>query len=216
MVLTITDMLRQHGVVGKFVEFYGDGIARCRWPTCHHRQHGPEFGSTCGIFPIDGVTLDYLRLTGRSEEQIALVEAYAKANKLWGDTTDPNYVEPQYSEYLELDLGTVVPSIAGPKRPQDRIKLSESKAKFAETLPAYETDKTVQEPVAVSTDFRGDFDITNGDVAIASITSCTNTSNPSVMIAAGLIARNAHAKGLKPKPWVKTSLAPFPGCGRLS
>ena len=129
---------------------------------CHHRQHGPEFGSTCGIFPIDGVTLDYLRLTGRSEEQIALVEAYAKANKLWGDTTDPNYVEPQYSEYLELDLGTVVPSIAGPKRPQDRIKLSESKAKFVETLPAYETDKTVQEPVAVSTDFRGDFDITNG------------------------------------------------------
>ena len=209
VVLTITDMLRQHGVVGKFVEFYGDGIASV--PLANRAtigNMGPEFGSTCGIFPIDGVTLDYLRLTGRSEEQIALVEAYAKANKLWGDTTDPNYVEPQYSEYLELDLGTVVPSIAGPKRPQDRIKLSESKAKFVETLPAYETDKTVQEPVAVSTDFRGDFDITNGDVAIASITSCTNTSNPSVMIAAGLIARNAHAKGLKPKPWVKTSLAP--------
>ena len=209
VVLTITDMLRQHGVVGKFVEFYGDGIASV--PLANRAtigNMGPEFGSTCGIFPIDGVTLDYLRLTGRSEEQIALVEAYAKANKLWGDTTDPNYVEPQYSEYLELDLGTVVPSIAGPKRPQDRIKLSESKAKFTETLPAYETDKTVQEPVAVSTDFRGEFDITNGDVAIASITSCTNTSNPSVMIAAGLIARNAHAKGLKPKPWVKTSLAP--------
>ena len=209
VVLTITDMLRQHGVVGKFVEFYGDGIASV--PLANRAtigNMGPEFGSTCGIFPIDGVTLDYLRLTGRSEEQIALVEAYAKANKLWGDTTDPNYVEPQYSEYLELDLGTVVPSIAGPKRPQDRIKLSESKAKFVETLPAYETDKTVQEPVAVSTDFRGDFHITNGDVAIASITSCTNTSNPSVMIAAGLIARNAHAKGLKPKPWVKTSLAP--------
>ena len=209
VVLTITDMLRQHGVVGKFVEFYGDGIASV--PLANRAtigNMGPEFGSTCGIFPIDGVTLDYLRLTGRSEEQIALVEAYAKANKLWGDTTDPNYVEPQYSEYLELDLGTVVPSIAGPKRPQDRIKLSESKAKFVETLLAYETDKTVQEPVAVSTDFRGDFDITNGDVAIASITSCTNTSNPSVMIAAGLIARNAHAKGLKPKPWVKTSLAP--------
>ena len=136
------------------------------------------------------------------------VSSRSKANKLWGDTTDPNYVEPQYSEYLELDLGTVVPSIAGPKRPQDRIVLTESKARFAETLPDYETDKTVQEPVAVSTDFRGDFDIKNGDVAIASITSCTNTSNPSVMIAAGLIARNAHAKGLKPKPWVKTSLAP--------
>ena len=112
--------------------------------------------------------------TGRSEEQIALVEAYAKANKLWGDTTDPNYVEPQYSEYLELDLGTVVPSIAGPKRPQDRIVLTESKARFAETLPDYETDKTVQEPVAVSTAFRGDFDIKNCEVAIASITSCTN------------------------------------------
>ena len=209
VVLTITDMLRKHGVVGKFVEFYGEGIASV--PLANRAtigNMGPEFGSTCGIFPIDGVTLDYLRLTGRSEEQIALVEAYAKANKLWGDTTDPNYVEPQYSEYLELDLGTVVPSIAGPKRPQDRIVLTESKARFAETLPDYETDKTVQEPVAVSTDFRGDFDIKNGDVAIASITSCTNTSNPSVMIAAGLIARNAHAKGLKPKPWVKTSLAP--------
>lgn len=209
VVLTITDMLRKHGVVGKFVEFYGEGIASV--PLSNRAtigNMGPEFGSTCGIFPIDGVTLDYLRLTGRSEEQIALVEAYAKANKLWGDTTDPNYVEPQYSEYLELDLGTVVPSIAGPKRPQDRIVLAESKARFAETLPDYEADKTVQEPVAVSTDFRGDFDIKNGDVAIASITSCTNTSNPSVMIAAGLIARNAHAKGLKPKPWVKTSLAP--------
>ncbi len=209
VVLTITDMLRQHGVVGKFVEFYGEGIASV--PLANRAtigNMGPEFGSTCGIFPIDGVTLDYLRLTGRTEEQVALVEAYAKANKLWGDTSDPDYVEPQYSEYLELDLGTVVPSIAGPKRPQDRITLAESKQKFAETLPAYKTDKTAQQPVAVSTDFRGDFDLTNGDVAIASITSCTNTSNPSVMIAAGLLARNAHAKGLAPKPWVKTSLAP--------
>ena len=209
VVLTITDMLRKHGVVGKFVEFYGEGIASV--PLANRAtigNMGPEFGSTCGIFPIDNVTLDYLRLTGRSEEQVALVEAYAKANKLWGDASDPDYVEPQYSEYLELDLGTVVPSIAGPKRPQDRIRLSESKEKFEATLPAYETDKTVQDPIAVSTDFRGDFDIKNGDVAIASITSCTNTSNPSVMIAAGLIARNAHAKGLKPKPWVKTSLAP--------
>ena len=209
VVLTITDMLRKHGVVGKFVEFYGEGIASV--PLANRAtigNMGPEFGSTCGIFPIDNVTLDYLRLTGRSEEQVALVEAYAKANKLWGDASDPDYVEPQYSEYQELDLGTVVPSIAGPKRPQDRILLSEAKSMFEKTAPAYETEKTVKDPVAVSTDFRGDFDIENGDVAIASITSCTNTSNPSVMIAAGLIARNAHAKGLKPKPWVKTSLAP--------
>ncbi|OZG63449.1 aconitate hydratase [Bifidobacterium lemurum] len=209
VVLTITDMLRQHGVVGKFVEFYGEGIASV--PLANRAtigNMGPEFGSTCGIFPIDDVTLDYLRLTGRSEEQVALVEAYAKANKLWGDTTAEGYVEPRYSEYLELDLGDVVPSIAGPKRPQDRIVLAESKAMFEQTLPAYTTERTVNDPVAVSTDFRGDFDVKNGDVAIASITSCTNTSNPSVMIAAGLIARNAVAKGLKPKPWVKTSLAP--------
>ncbi|MCI1673727.1 MAG: aconitate hydratase AcnA [Bifidobacterium tibiigranuli] len=209
VVLTITDMLRQHGVVGKFVEFYGDGVVSV--PLANRATIGnmsPEFGSTCGIFPIDDVTLEYLRLTGRSEDQVALVEAYAKANKLWGDTKAPGYVEPKYSEYLTLDLGTVVPSIAGPKRPQDRIRLSESKDSFAATLPDYETDKTAQQPVPVSTDFRGDFDVANGDVAIASITSCTNTSNPSVMIAAGLLARNAHAKGLNPKPWVKTSLAP--------
>ena len=164
VVLTITDMLRKHGVVGKFVEFYGEGIASV--PLANRAtigNMGPEFGSTCGIFPIDGVTLDYLRLTGRSEEQVALVEAYAKANKLWGDASDPDYVEPQYSEYEELDLGTVVPSIAGPKRPQDRILLSEAKDMFEKTAPAYETDKTVKDPVAVSTDFRGDFDIENGD-----------------------------------------------------
>ena len=209
VVLTITDMLREHGVVGKFVEFYGEGVASV--PLANRATIGnmsPEFGSTCGIFPIDDVTLDYLRLTGRSEEQVELVKAYAKANRLWGDTKDPQYVEPQYSEYMELDLGTVVPSIAGPKRPQDRITLATAKQTFEDTLPAYETDKTAQQPIPVSTDFRGDFDVKNGDVAIASITSCTNTSNPSVMIAAGLIARNAHAKGLKPKPWVKTSLAP--------
>ena len=170
----------------------------------------PEFGSTCGIFPIDDVTLDYLRLTGRSEEQVELVKAYAKANRLWGDTKDPQYVEPQYSEYMELDLGTVVPSIAGPKRPQDRITLATAKQAFENTLPAYETEKTAQQPIPVSTDFRGDFDVKNGDVAIASITSCTNTSNPSVMIAAGLIARNAHAKGLKPKPPSRGSKPPSP------
>ena len=209
VVLTITDMLRKHGVVGKFVEFHGEGIAAV--PLANRATIGnmsPEFGSTCGIFPIDQVTLDYLRLTGRSEEQVRLVEAYAKANRLWGDATDPDYVEPEYSEHLELDLGTVVPSIAGPKRPQDRIVLSEAKRTFAKTLPDYETERTAREPVHVATGFRGDFDLTNGDVAIASITSCTNTSNPSVMIAAGLIARNAVARGLHPKPWVKTSLAP--------
>lgn len=209
VVLTITDLLRRHGVVGKFVEFYGEGIASV--PLANRATIGnmsPEFGSTCGIFPIDEVTLDYLRLTGRSEEQVALVEAYAKANKLWHDVNDPNFVEPSYSEYLELDLSTVVPSIAGPKRPQDRIELSRAKTTFEQTLPGYITEKTNGNPVPVSTDFRGDFELTNGDVAIASITSCTNTSNPSVMIAAGLIARNAVAKGLKPKPWVKTSLAP--------
>ncbi|GAA0829376.1 aconitate hydratase [Bifidobacterium pullorum subsp. gallinarum] len=209
VVLTITDMLRRHGVVGKFVEFYGEGIASV--PLANRAtigNMGPEFGSTCGIFPIDDVTLDYLRLTGRSEEQVALVEAYAKANKLWGDATAPGYVEPTYSEYLELDLGSVVPSIAGPKRPQDRIELSAAKQAFEAALPTYETVDTVTEPVPVHTAFRGDFALTNGAVAIASITSCTNTSNPSVMIAAGLIARNAVAKGLKPKPWVKTSLAP--------
>ncbi|RSX55749.1 aconitate hydratase [Bifidobacterium dolichotidis] len=209
VVLTITDMLRKQGVVGKFVEFYGEGIAQV--PLANRATIGnmsPEFGSTCGIFPIDEVTLEYLRLTGRSEEQVALVKAYAQANKLWHDVQDPDYVEPQYSEYLELDLSTVVPSIAGPKRPQDRIRVTEAKQKFEQTLPAYVTEQTTRTPVPVSTAFRGDFELTNGDVAIASITSCTNTSNPSVMIAAGLLARNAVAKGLQPKPWVKTSLAP--------
>ena len=137
VVLTITDMLRQHGVVGKFVEFYGEGVASV--PLANRATIGnmsPEFGSTCGIFPIDDVTLDYLRLTGRSEKQVELVKAYAKANRLWGDTTDPQYVEPQYSEYMELDLGTVVPSIAGPKRPQDRITLATAKQAFENTLPA--------------------------------------------------------------------------------
>lgn len=209
VVLTITDMLRQHGVVGKFVEFYGEGVSNV--PLANRATLGnmsPEFGSTCGIFPIDDITLDYLRLTGRSDEQVALVEAYAKANKLWQDTDSPDYVEPEYSEYMQLDLSTVVPSIAGPKRPQDRIRLSESKSSFEQTVPSYITPETTAEKVPVKTDTHGEFDISNGDVAIASITSCTNTSNPSVMIAAGLLARNAHQQGLKPKPWVKTSLAP--------
>ncbi len=200
VVLTITEMLRKHGVVGKFVEFYGASVANV--PLANRATIGnmsPEFGSTVAIFPIDQVTLDYLRVTGRSEEQIALVEAYTKAQGLWHDPS----VEPIYSEYLELDLSTVVPSIAGPKRPQDRIELSASKAAFAKDLNSYATVKSQPTKVAGQ-----DFSIDHGAVTIASITSCTNTSNPSVMLAAGLLAKKAVAKGLKAKPWVKTSLAP--------
>jgi len=200
VVLTITEMLRKHGVVGKFVEFYGAGVGSV--PLANRATIGnmsPEFGSTVAIFPIDDVTLDYLRITGRSQEQIDLVEAYTKAQGLWHDPSK----EPVFSEYLELDLSTVVPSIAGPKRPQDRIELSQAKQKYHEVLPSY-TDKASNQ-----TDVKGaDFDIDNGIVSIASITSCTNTSNPSVMLAAGLLAQKAVAKGLKAKPWVKTSLAP--------
>ena len=200
VVLTITEMLRKHGVVGKFVEFYGAGVGSV--PLANRATIGnmsPEFGSTVAIFPIDDVTLDYLRITGRSQDQIDLVEAYTKAQGLWHDPS----IEPTFSEYLELDLSTVVPSIAGPKRPQDRIELSQAKQKFHDVLPSY-TDKASNQ-----TDVKGaDFDIDNGIVSIASITSCTNTSNPSVMLAAGLLAQKAVAKGLKAKPWVKTSLAP--------
>ncbi|MEY4310494.1 MAG: hypothetical protein RLZ71_420 [Actinomycetota bacterium] len=200
VVLTITEQLRKHGVVGKFVEFYGEGVSSV--PLANRATIGnmsPEFGSTAAIFPIDEVTLDYLRFTGRSEEQIALVEAYTKAQGLWHDPS----VEPVFSEYLELDLSTVVPSIAGPKRPQDRIELSKAKGKFESDIATY-SDKA-SKPSAVE---GADYTIDNGFVTIASITSCTNTSNPSVMLAAGLLARNAVAKGLKAKPWVKTSLAP--------
>ena len=200
VVLTITEMLRKHGVVGKFVEFYGEGVASV--PLANRATIGnmsPEFGSTVAIFPIDEVTLDYLRFTGRSESSIALVEAYSKAQGLWHDPA----VEPRYSEYLELDLATVVPSIAGPKRPQDRIELSKSKRKFSEDIMAYAAVASNPTPVKGK-----EYSIDNGFVSIASITSCTNTSNPSVMLAAGLLARKAVAKGLKAKPWVKTSLAP--------
>jgi aconitate hydratase len=200
VVLTITEMLRQHGVVGKFVEFYGEGVTRV--PLANRATIGnmsPEFGSTVAIFPIDEVTLDYLRTTGRSEEQVALVEAYTKAQGLWHDPS----VEPKYSEYLELDLSTVVPSIAGPKRPQDRIALSESKSSFEEDLKNYSSSFSAPTPVKGK-----EFSIDHGAVTIASITSCTNTSNPSVMLAAGLLAKKAVEKGLKAKPWVKTSLAP--------
>lgn len=200
VVLTITEILRKHGVVGKFVEFYGAGVTSV--PLANRATIGnmsPEFGSTAAMFPIDEVTLDYLRVTGRSQEQIDLVEAYAKAQGLWHDPS----IEPRFSEYLELDLSTVVPSIAGPKRPQDRIVLSKAKESFEAVLPTYSAQAS--KPTAVKGQ---DFAMNNGHVAIASITSCTNTSNPSVMLAAGLVARKAVAKGLKAKPWVKTSLAP--------
>ncbi|MDR2347756.1 MAG: aconitate hydratase AcnA, partial [Bifidobacteriaceae bacterium] len=232
VVLTITEKLRQHGVVGKFVEFYGQGVAQV--PLANRATIGnmsPEFGSTCGIFPVDQVTLDYYRLTGRSDKQVKLIEAYCKAQGLWFDPASPDYQEPAFSEYLELDLATVEPSIAGPKRPQDRIRLSEAKQAFRRDLPDYAPDaaawagdeaeaesfpasdpaasgpaKTKTVPVKVPG--KAEFTLRHGHVAIASITSCTNTSNPSVMLAAGLLAQKAVARGLKSKPWVKTSLAP--------
>ncbi|MGN6752343.1 MAG: aconitate hydratase AcnA [Intrasporangium sp.] len=249
VVLTITEMLREHGVVGKFVEFYGEGVAQV--PLANRATIGnmsPEFGSTCAIFPIDDVTLDYLRLTGRSTEQVALVEAYAKEQGMW---LDPSR-EARYSERLELDLSTVVPSIAGPKRPQDRIELSRAKEQFRNDLknyvvqgntiekssldrelmatfpasdaPTYDADQVSEaagkptrspaatngrasNPVSVTLDGQ-DVAIDHGHVAIASITSCTNTSNPSVMMAAAMLAKNAVEKGLGVAPWVKTSMAP--------
>ncbi|MGB6008882.1 aconitate hydratase AcnA [Castellaniella sp.] len=204
LVLTITDMLRKHGVVGKFVEFYGSGVAAV--PLANRATIGnmsPEYGSTISIFPIDDETLNYMRFTGRSAEQVALVEAYAKAQGLWHD---PRH-EPVYSERLELDLGTVVPSIAGPKRPQDRILLTDSKPSFQKSLAAL-PGATASNPAPVHLADGVDFEIDHGAVAIAAITSCTNTSNPAVMVAAGLLAKNAVERGLQRKPWVKTSLAP--------
>ncbi len=260
VVLTITEQLRAHGVVGKFVEFYGDGVAAV--PLANRATIGnmsPEFGSTCAIFPVDDVTLDYLRLTGRSEEQVGLVEAYTKAQGMWHDPS----VEPRFSERLELDLSTVVPSIAGPKRPQDRIELSESKGAFRAALEdyapqdvpdrgkaanaatssavdavgGYTLDSNLESTFPASDPVKEGFgspppaepghaddrphhrvpvtladgtstEIDHGDVVIAAITSCTNTSNPSVMIGAALLARNAVDAGLSVPPWVKTSLAP--------
>lgn len=250
LVLTITEMLRKQGVVGKFVEFYGEGVGAV--PLANRATIGnmsPEFGSTVGIFPIDGETIDYLRLTGRTEEQIALVEAYAKEQGLWHDPSR----EAVYSETLELDLATVVPSIAGPKRPQDRIELTNSKEAFRQALGAYVAhtdspelsgvDEAVDEsfpasdpaaiheggngsgtpkvfqsaaegatgrvsnPVKVTVD-GNEFELDHGAVAIAAITSCTNTSNPSVMLGAALLAKKAVERGLERKPWVKTTLAP--------
>ncbi|HIY95933.1 MAG TPA: aconitate hydratase AcnA, partial [Candidatus Rothia avicola] len=205
VVLTITEMLREHGVVGKFVEFYGEGVGQV--PLANRATIGnmsPEFGSTAAMFPIDEKTLEYLRLTGRSEEQVALVEAYTKEQGLWHDPS----VDVEYSEYLELDLSTVVPSIAGPKRPQDRILLSDSKSQFKSDIKNYAKDGETDKSAQVSMADGREFELKNGAVSIASITSCTNTSNPSVMMAAGVLARNAAAKGLTAKPWVKTSIAP--------
>jgi aconitate hydratase len=204
MALTITEILRKHGVVGKFVEFYGPGVVSV--PMANRTTIGnmsPEYGSTCAIFPIDDETLRYLRLTGRSEDQLALVEQYAKAQGMWHDPS----VSPRYSEHVELDLSTVVPSISGPKRPQDRISLSDSKSAFDKILPTYFTEKTGKEAYPVKVGAK-ETTIKNGDVVIASITSCTNTSNPSVMIGAALLAKKAVERGLTSKPWVKTTLAP--------
>ena len=202
LVLTITEMLRQHGVVGKFVEFYGDGVGAV--PLANRATIGnmsPEYGSTVAIFPIDDATVDYLRLTGRSPQQIALVEAYAREQGLWHD---PNH-EPRYSEYLELDLSTVEPSLAGPKRPQDRVALSSARESFERALDDYTASPSAQADFEIAGEA---VSIGHGAVTIAAITSCTNTSNPSVMIGAGLLARNAVDKGLTRKPWVKTTLAP--------
>ena len=245
VVLTITEMLRKHGVVGKFVEFYGDGVAQV--PLANRATIGnmsPEFGSTAAMFPVDDVTLDYLRLTGRSDEQVALVEAYSRMQTMWHDPS----VEPVFSEYIELDLSTVVPSIAGPKRPQDRIELTNAQTAFETVLGEYtstdhsgvdaavegtfpasdpvgftpddeesahridhrhrsQAPRAASNPIDVTVDGK-EFTLDHGAVTIAAITSCTNTSNPSVMLAAGLLARNAARKGLTAKPWVKTTLAP--------
>jgi aconitate hydratase len=200
LVLTVTEMLRQRGVVGKFVEFYGDGLSNL--PLADRAtiaNMSPEFGSTCAIFPIDGETIRYLETSGREAEQVALIEAYAKAQGLWRVDGQP---EPLYTDVLELDMGTVVPSLAGPKRPQDRIALTEAKQ-------AYRNDRDNAEEKSVTVTSGGEtFELRDGAVTIAAITSCTNTSNPAVMMAAGLVARKARERGLRTKPWVKTSLAP--------
>ena len=202
LVLTITEVLRKHGVVGKFVEFYGAGCSAV--PLANRATIGnmsPEYGSTVAIFPIDDQTIDYLRFTGRSQDQLALVETYAKAQGLW---LDPNHV-PRFSENLELDLTTIEPSIAGPKRPQDRVALRNAKESFNKILPTYTTD--LAKEIEISLDGEKMI-LKHGSVVIAAITSCTNTSNPEVMVGAGLLAKKAIELGLTRAPWVKTTLAP--------
>ncbi len=202
LVLTVTQMLRAKGVVGRFVEFYGPGLAALSLADrATIANMAPEYGATCGFFPVDDRTLEYLRLTGRDEERIALVQAYCQAQGLWRDETSP---EPWFTSTLELDMATIQPSLAGPRRPQDRVLLGDVDDQFNAELET--TYKKHNDPrVAVEDE---QYDLGNGDVVIAAITSCTNTSNPSVLVAAGLVARKARQRGLLPKPWVKTSLAP--------
>ncbi|MBK1643296.1 aconitate hydratase 1 [Thiocapsa imhoffii] len=207
LVLTIVEMLRRHGVVGKFVEFYGPAIASLPiGDRTTIANMGPEYGATCGLFPIDQVTLDYLRLTGRDEAQIALVEAYCKAQGTWHTSDAP---EAEYSETLALDLGDVVPSLAGPKRPQDRVPLTEMATHFPSALAALKAERNIPDKGPARIEMAGQpVTITDGSIVVAAITSCTNTSNPSVMLAAGLVAQKAVALGLTSAPWVKTSLGP--------
>jgi len=206
VVLTVTEVLRAKGVVGKFVEFFGSGLAAL--PLADRAtiaNMAPEYGATCGFFPVDGETLRYLRLSGRDDRRVALVEAYCRAQSMFYDAADPT---PRYSDVVDLDLANIVPSIAGPRRPQDRVALSSAKAAFAAALPALKPPGA-DDVMAVTVDLDGDtFPLGDGSVVIAAITSCTNTSNPSVMLGAGLLARNAVRRGLNRKPWVKTSLAP--------
>ena len=202
LVLTCTQMLRKRGVVEKFVEFFGDGLDHLSLEDrATIANMAPEYGATCGFFPVDADTIKYLKATGRKADRVALVEAYAKAQGMWRDTSH----EPVYTDILELDLATVEPSMAGPKRPQDRIALKDARPGFAKDLPTIVKGASLGEKQKV--DGHG-YELGHGDVVIAAITSCTNTSNPSVLIGAGLVARNARAKGLKVKPWVKTSFAP--------
>jgi aconitate hydratase len=204
LVLTVTEMLRKKGVVGKFVEFYGPGLDHMALEDrATIGNMAPEYGATCGIFPVDAETLRYLAHTGRDKERVALVEAYARAQGLFRDQSTP---EPEFTDTLSLDMDTVAPSLAGPKRPQDRVLLSEAKQKF---IAALDTEFKKGNGDSLRVSVKGEpFDVGHGDVVIAAITSCTNTSNPYVMIGAGLLARNAVERGLKTKPWVKTSLAP--------
>lgn len=207
LVLTIVDILREHGVVGKFVEFYGDGLAKLPMgDRATIANMAPEYGATCGIFPIDQETITYLELSGRDADQVALVEAYAKAQGMWRQDSGSKAV---YSENLSLDLASIVPSLAGPKRPQDRVPLTNSKQMFNDSFRAIQAEANLQSKSPVQVEYKGNsFELKDGAVVIAAITSCTNTSNPSVMIASGLVAQKAAALGLQVKPWVKTSLAP--------